>query len=463
MFRVSSFPRRLGCCGATSSSTATATSPWSATTTFPFSSSPRPSKDTPTSTAAAAKKPSSSSSDFWTSLRWKTVQALTTSILSPEEQEQFKKMSSSSHTTGADRTEKTGHTSNSDNDDRTETLSIAQAIAQARAEEALKHEQKWQASKDEIIREAQEAARQRIQHDLLIQQQQELKFQKWQQELMQEKQGKENHPASSPSEVPSEDNTHPVLGPVLADLGYKRIHVCSIQQLQDIPIWKKQRIYRHDRAKIMAQDKIKTMDLGLPGVIGLHQDLNGKLSILDGQHRIGMLSILHQQLNEKSSFLEQVLVEVYPQEQQDNSNPEQHAQKLFEEINKAEPVKLLDMPGVAKASERKLITEAAQRIHDRYPDMFSPTSRCRAPHLNLDNLRDALFGSQLHSQMKSSKALEEWILQQNAVLQEKYQLDEWRQTVSATALKKADKFQFYLGLDSSWLYSTTTNNNSKKK
>lgn len=116
---------------------------------------------------------------------------------------------------------------------------------------------------------------------------------------------------------------------------------------------------------------------------------------------------------------------------------------------------LQDLPGVAKASDRKVINEGADRLLDRYPDMFSPSQRCRAPHLNIDNLRDALFASnviQRHS-IKTSKALEQWMLGQNELLASKFQLEENRKHISTTALKKAEKYDFYLGLDSSWLYN----------
>ena len=113
-------------------------------------------------------------------------------------------------------------------------------------------------------------------------------------------------------------------------------------------------------------------------------------------------------------------------------------------------------PGVAKASHRTIINEGASNLLEAFPDMFKPSQRCRAPHVNIDNLRDALFASNVldrHS-LKTGKALEKWILEQNQELAKKYETDEEAQTtVSANALKKANKFQFYLGLDSSWLYN----------
>ena len=265
-----------------------------------------------------------------------------------------------------------------------------------------------------------------------------------------------------------EEQAHPILGPCLLDLGYKRLHVVSTEALTAIKVWEKQRIYRHDRAKAMATDKLKTLRLGLPGVIGLHEDANGKLCILDGQHRVGMLDTLakgkrgsattakdndaHRMMN-----LDQILVEVYPQQPEHHN--ENHAQELFLEINKAEPVKLVDLPGVAKKGDRKLLTEAAEQLASQYANMFSTSSKCRAPHLNIDNLRDALFAGNViarHS-IKTSKQLEDWMLQQNDALKTKYNSQEQdekaRAMVSKTALKKATMYDFYLGLESSWYYN----------
>jgi hypothetical protein len=162
-------------------------------------------------------------------------------------------------------------------------------------------------------------------------------------------------------------------------------------------------------------------------------------------------------LQEKATLLEfdydQILVEVYPQ--RDDLDEATHAKEIFLEVNKAEPVKLVDLPGVAKASHRNVINEGAEKLQQRFPDMFRPSQRCRPPHLNIDNLRDALFASNVigrHS-LKSPKALETWMIAQNEILATKLQKEEAKKLVSATALKKAIEYDFYLGLDSSWLYN----------
>jgi len=110
----------------------------------------------------------------------------------------------------------------------------------------------------------------------------------------------------------------------------------------------------------MADDKLKTLDLGLPGVLGIHEDQDGKLSILDGQHRVGMFDTLtKKKANAAGDLLRKVLVEVYPQLDHHGEN---HARELFLEINKAEPIKLVDLPGtylgMAATTKCRLLREA---------------------------------------------------------------------------------------------------------
>jgi hypothetical protein len=247
---------------------------------------------------------------------------------------------------------------------------------------------------------------------------------------------------------------HPILGSCLLDLGYKRVHVVSATALAAIPVWKEQRIYRHDRAKAMATDKVKTMHLGMPGVIGLYEDTQGRLSILDGQHRVGMFTILaSKQKDDAQGMLDRILVEVYPQL---DHHDEAHAQEIFLEINKAEPIKLVDMPGIAKVGDRKILLDATESLYEKYPDMFSASQKCRPPHLNRDNLRDALFAANViaRHEIKNSKQLEEWILHQNELLAAQFAADSKAAAhVAKTALDKSHKFRFYLGVNSTWYFN----------
>jgi len=201
-----------------------------------------------------------------------------------------------------------------------------------------------------------------------------------------------------------------------------------------------------------------------------------------------MMTILQEKkhVNDDALDLSNVLVEVYPQKQQqqqqldggipagndnklaDAADAERHAQDIFEEVNKSEPIKLVDMPGVAKPADRKVITNGAARLQDGFPEMFSPSQKCRPPHLNIDNLRDALFAADVlaRHELKSAKALADWMIGQNELLKAKYNSggestggdgdagnNNKSPKVSETALKKANKFEFYLGLESGWLYN----------
>lgn len=163
-----------------------------------------------------------------------------------------------------------------------------------------------------------------------------------------------------------------------------------------------------------------------------------------------MMSLLNEQSVEGLD-LAKVLVEVYKEVAEYG---EDHAKDIFLEINKAEPVKLLDMPGVATAKDRTIINRGAQLLLERYPSMFSPSQKCRVPNLNIDNLRDALFAANVikRHNLASASALETWLLEQNTKMETKYQDDDVKKTVSASVLTKATNHNFYLGLDSSWYY-----------
>lgn len=167
-----------------------------------------------------------------------------------------------------------------------------------------------------------------------------------------------------------------------------------------------------------------------------------------------MLTIL-QDKSKNTMNLDQILVEVFPQSH--SSSPSSHAEDLFIEINKAEPVKLVDMPRVAKSKDKEMIDDAANQLFETYPEMFKPSQRCRPPHLNVDNLRDAIFTANIlknHS-ITSSSALYDWIMQRNEELEKRFvhnKEDPSKMGVSLLALEKSKQFRFYIGLDLSWLH-----------
>jgi hypothetical protein len=346
------------------------------------------------------------------------------------------------------------------------SLSIAETIASIREEESRKFAAKWEREKDVIMAQAERAVRARLESDLVLQQRQ-MAFAKWKQGVESEQNQsvvKVNEVeilpavaatvAAANNEPDFATTPHPILGRCIADLGYKRLHLISIEKLIHIPVWEKQRIYRHDRAIQMAKDKKKTLHLGLPGVMGIHENtVSGELRILDGQHRIGMLAILldKQHLIEDghaNNALQNkpIVVEVYP------SSEPNAAKELFTEINRAEPVKLVDMPGVLKDSSRQILNDAAAQLRDHYPEMFKPSQRCRPPHLNIDNLREALFVAAVldRHHIKNATALLDWMKSENDRLQVEYQQEAVRSKVPEKVMEKADANQFYLGLDATW-------------
>ena len=221
--------------------------------------------------------------------------------------------------------EKPEHNNVQEDDSHLLKNSIAEAVAQARIEEAQKQEKKWEKDKEAILQEAERAAMERVASQLRIQ-----KFNQWQDEVgmakassnlegssrtletQEESKTKQEHPvlgvpyatlgyksvhfvsakdlegSSRTLETQEESKTkqeHPVLGVPYATLGYKSVHLVSAANLAHIPVWEKQRIYRHDRAKAMAQDKLKTTKLGMPGVITLYEvssvvDLRGSFKVV---------------------------------------------------------------------------------------------------------------------------------------------------------------------------------------
>jgi hypothetical protein len=458
--------------------------------------------------------------ELWSSLRYKVATALTTSLSSTEREELLRRLNVT--TTSTSNNNSSNIQQNKNKDDQDDSISdirqsIAEAVATARVEEAKLQQSKWEKEKIQLINNIEHATTQRLNNEIKLLQQHQNNFSKWQQDVINETTTNTNNNTTTTATnldtnsttvldevVPSlstqlsvkESQVHPLLGPVLYDLGYKRIYTTSASILQTLPVWKKQRIYRHNRAKEMATDKLKSLHLGLPGIISLYETISNNdsnnssstpsLSIVDGQHRVGMMSILQEKLtanNKNNSFdLDNILVEVYSSSYQLNPNnnttiedaviasvvtkeeqeviDEKLATDLFLEVNKAEPVKLIDMPGIVKKSDHKIITISAQYLYERYPEMFSSSQKCRSPNVNIDNIRDAIFASniiQRHS-ISSSKQLQSWLQQQNTKLQLKYtsttdsNSTTSTSTVSKSALEKANKYQFYLGLESSWLY-----------
>lgn len=112
--------------------------------------------------------------------------------------------------------------------------------------------------------------------------------------------------------------------------------------------------------------------------------------------------------------------------------------------------------------EKELITVSVEALRADFPDMFKPTSRCKIPHLNIDVLRDDLYSANVLRvrTFASPDDFQQQLRRINNSLKEKFQQlqnesDVESQTFSksfVSALSKAQKFDFYLGMEKDWIY-----------
>lgn len=217
---------------------------------------------------------SGSVGDYFSSLRVKAANALTSNL--PDEERNV--LLDNLLRNGANAGDSTIDDEPDDDPATSYEPSIDEAIAATKLQEAERYEQRWEREKEELVVEAEMAAKARIESDIEIQKRQ-IAFEAWKAELEREK-VEQTEDSSNKTEAEGIGD-HPVLGPIIADLGYKRIHLASSENLATVPIWKKQRVYRHGRSKNMAIEKLKTLSLGLPGVIGIFEVNTNNLRTLD--------------------------------------------------------------------------------------------------------------------------------------------------------------------------------------
>eukprot|EP00038_Savillea_parva_P015125 m.13156 g.13156 ORF g.13156 m.13156 type:complete len:380 (-) comp3014_c0_seq1:271-1410(-) len=254
-------------------------------------------------------------------------------------------------------------------------------------------------------------------------------------------------PSSTTSES-SPTATHPCFGELVKDFGYKQVYAVPLTTLIDtdrFPVWEKQRAYSHARAKKIAKAMTES-NSPFPGVISLFE-LNGEHAIIDGQHRVGALRELHKAGVWPADA--SILLEVHQVESR------AAVDKLFVDINRAEPLSLIDLPGVATDSVRSILNQAVTELAAQYPPMFSDSRRCRVPHVNVDRMRDDIFESgiiQRHG-ITTADELQQWLMDVNRELH--LQRQRWDNKAAnptfAKALEKATAHHFFLGLDRSWL------------
>ena len=234
-----------------------------------------------------------SAAETYASLRWKFATTLTQSLSKDEQNELLGRLTVKEPLPQTNNND-TAETETKPDDSKT-MHSIAEAVAAARTQEAQMQKAKWEKEKSKLMADAEAAAKARVENELLIQHRR-LAFERWQKDLEKESStstpspnnpeasannDKEDMEAASVNleptpqqpieEEPMSISDHPVLGSAIADLGYKRVHVASVASLKSLPVWEKQRTFRTKRAQSMASDKMKTLHLGMPGIIALHE------------------------------------------------------------------------------------------------------------------------------------------------------------------------------------------------
>jgi hypothetical protein len=223
----------------------------------------------------------SSATEYYNNLRWRVATSLTESLPKDEQQELLSRL--------AVRNPHNDEKKTPPDSEEVAKRSIAEAVAAARAEEAKRFSDKWEKERSKLLEETEKAAKKRLENEMIVVQRR-LQFERWQQDVERDRQANAAFAADKPA-VETTDNAqdtsnisaaqekeqtsvageHPILGSAIVDLGYKRVHIASVHALNTLPVWKKQRTYRHQRAQAMAQDKMKTLNIGLPGIIALHE------------------------------------------------------------------------------------------------------------------------------------------------------------------------------------------------
>lgn len=275
---------------------------------------------------------------------------------------------------------------------------------------------------------------------------------------------------------------HPVFGELLHDFGHKRLYLGSPTTLwAGTLLWERQRAFRQERAALIATAKAKSNARGWPGSISIVETASSTTGaasaastadgvgraesasigmLIDGQHRLGAAHVLSQR-GKLVGALSRILVEVYP------PRDETDIKELFTEINRAEPVLLVDLPdesGGASSADNATLTVAAETLRERYPAMFKPSHACRAPHLNVDVLRAEMHKAELLTRydLTSPAQLIEWLEARNAELAGRPDgdwgaghADRAKKGTPAleNALGKAREQSFFLGLSWDWLHA----------
>ena len=141
-----------------------------------------------------------SATDLFVAMRWKAAHALTTSLSDDERSELLQRLDPA-HYNKIKSSSKEQEEEDNDKNELKMQHSIAEAVAAARAQEAQRSREQWENERATLMREAEEAARARVESDLaILQEQQRLKaFEQWQQQVEEEKKKQEQAADKEPA------------------------------------------------------------------------------------------------------------------------------------------------------------------------------------------------------------------------------------------------------------------------
>ena len=98
---------------------------------------------------------------------------------------------------------------------------------------------------------------------------------------------------------------------------------------------------------------------------------------------------------------------------------------------------------------RDAVDAAAEHLRCAYPSMFSASSRCLRPHLNVDTLRNTLYKSEVCGGSEDWKRIAAWMARCNERLGADAR--RWKSArKKSKAVEKAEKNGFWLGMSEEW-------------
>ena len=126
-------------------------------------------------------------------------------------------------------------------------------------------------------------------------------------------------------------------------------------------------------------------------------------------------------------------------------------------VNAASPPETKILLSLSHKQIKNIIDKTCKHFQANYQVMFKPSKQCKIPHLNIDNMRETLYESNLVHKFPNELELIQHIEQINATLALRSE-QEWLKTQDnysdrskLDALYKSQSNKFYLGMERNWV------------